>query len=200
MITVIEWLFGAGSYIGIGVAVARTQAKQIFRRMHGLRRYKNKQSEAVEAYHWSLLGWVTLWPLRTMAAVWRFVLKRFIADPIKTVWSHAADIVKEPVDSVQNVIAEAEENLRQAAEILGNPKADDEDRKIARVAVDEAYAAKEAALKDLGLQVPLRRAIESSSPSDEAIRRGLQTARRVRTGVKAEMADLGSYARRWEDS
>lgn len=176
MIDILEWVFAVLGYIGIGLGIARSQAKRIYREMQ--KHFRGRSGNCQAAYHGSLQGWVFFWPFRTLSVVLKFCLYHGLIHPAEVTASWAADLVKAPVASTLNAIKETEAELDEWTKLLKNPKADEDERDIARHAWDAAVERQKAACEDLGIQVPMRRAISSGS-TDDSIARGLRSAREV---------------------
>lgn len=176
MILLLEWLSGLIVYVGLGIGMARSQAKRIFRQAR--KRHPSAPVQAKDMYHGSLAGWVFFWPLRILSAVLKFILEHVLIRPAEATASWCSDLVKAPVNAILKAADETEKEVEEWSTKLKDPEATEFEKEFAEEMRDAAYKRQRAAYEDLGMEPPQRRAI-ASPEVNETVRRGMATAQTV---------------------
>lgn len=183
MIDLLEWVAGLIGYIGLGLGIARSQARRVFKQ--ATKENSGDASKAKAMYQQSLVGWVFFWPLRTLSAILRFLLEQLIIHPAEVTASWCADLIQAPVSTALKAIEDTRKQGEEWAKRAKDPEATDYDKEFAGEMRDSAFERHKEMCEDLGVKVPMRR--ELTSGASETPARGMDTAQEI---LKA--MDMGS--------
>lgn len=160
-------------YLGIGLAIARTLSKSIYR---SKRQECKSVVAATTAYHAALAGWVFLWPARTLAFLIYSAILYLIVLPVQSVISWGADVAKAPVATQLRTIQDTWDEITALTKTIRDDKTPDEELAIAESGLQDAYRKQDAACADLGIQLVERPAITAGSVDQDSIDRASKLA------------------------
>lgn len=177
MIQLLEWLGAIGTYIGVGIGIARSLAKSIYRAT--MKRYRDKNSmQQKEAYSAILLTWVLFWPVKGFFYLLKYTLTLLVVMPISGAITWACGLVNAPVAAALSDANTAHEEANEWTKRAGARDSTDIDREFAAQMRNDAYERYERLCEDLGMQKDRRLAIASGASRD-AVDRGLNAARTI---------------------
>lgn len=172
-------------YVGIGMTVARSLAKTIYRSVR--KRFKGQTSQAQAAYEMMMATWVFLWPAKFLFYLVKYGFIYLIGRPIEWTVRSCANLVHAPVAAALNDVQAASDEALAWTQRAGEEGITDIDKEFAVQMRADAYERHEKLCGDLGLPKQNRLAITAArvaarprpTPASDAITEGMRIASEV---------------------